>query len=527
VRLKIDNVGSLGLVTDLDRPEVTHAAWNTAHNVRFRRNFAEPVGGYESFFTPSGEAHYLLGMAIGTTWWMVYPADTDDDGEAEAIFAYDGTTETEITWASGDYDASYKWNGCVFNGVFILNNYDECPQYWGGNVASDCAGLTYKSTQTWDNYDGSSHAYRAKVIRAYRNFLIALGIKENATEYPYLVHWSDPADPGTIPPSWDYSDPTTLSGRVDIADTRGYVVDGLSLRDVFVVYKQDSIWIMSYTGGQFQFRVDKFSHTHGILAQDCVVDIGGAHVVLGDGVVYMHDGQQVTNILDGKEADAFFRGIEQTMLSSCFLVHSREFEEVWICYVPVNGTQVTKAHVYNYKTGAWSTRDIPACRFMSLQIYAERQELDSWPASGSSYSWDADKSLSWDFQSYDPNADTPVAVGVDFYAMDEGTSADGTAFTSTLTRTGLRVADGGGQSLVREMYPRLGGQGSVSVTVGSESPLMDIVDWGSPQTFTIGANIKLDLTISGELFAVSFTSAGSERWRLSAYELDLVPIGMY
>jgi hypothetical protein len=387
--------------------------------------------------------------------------------------------------------------------------------------------MIYSGANTWDNFDGSSNPYRAKVIRPYRNFLIAMGITEDETEYPYLVHWSDPADPGTIPTSWDYSDPETLSGRVDIADTYGLVVDGMSLRDTFIVYKQDSIWIMSYVGGQYQFRVDKFSHTHGILAQDCVVDIGGRHVVLGDTTIYMHDGNQITNILDGAAADEFFRGIEQSKLTSSFLVHSREFEEVWVCYVPVTGTKVTKAYVYNYKTSVWSTRDLPESNYISLQIYAPNTATTSWPSSTVADSWDLDRERSWDFPSYKATADTPVSAGAKMYAMDYGTTADGTAFTSTLERTGLRVSDMGNFALVREVYPRVAGTGAIGVTVGAESPLLDAVGWGTEQTFTIGTSRKLDVTQSGELFAMRFSSAGGQRWRLSSYELDMVPIGEY
>jgi hypothetical protein len=522
-RIRVDNVGEFGLVTDLDRQEIPNNAWTRVHNVRLRRNFATPVLGYSSIFEPAGTAHYIVGFQSGTDWYMVYPADTNSDGIAETLQAYDGTTETEITWTTGDYTAGYKWTGCIMNGVAILNNYGDCPQYWGGT--GDALGLIWSGTNTWDNYDGAGAEYRAKVIRSYRNFLFALGIQEDTTEYPYTVHWSDPADPGTIPVTWDYSDPTTVSGRTDFADTPGFVIDGLALRDVFVIYKADAIWVASYVGGQFQFRFDKLSEAHGILTENCVVDIGGKHVVMGDTVVYMHDGNNIQNIMDGRTADALFSDINPGAYQNCFLAHNRTFEEVWVCYPPYGQTYPTRAFVYNYRYNTWSTRDLPSCYYIASQIVADTTK-DSWPSDATGGGWETDLTRAWDEASFDPTADTPVGCGAKLWAFDSGTTADGTDFSCTLERVGLRVGEGGQKIILREVYPRLSGD-NVNIRVGSVLKIDGTVLWETEYEFDAGEDIKVDATATGELHAIRFSSTGSWQWRLSGYELDLEPVGMY
>ena len=59
----------------------------------------------------------------------------------------------------------------------------------------------------------------------------------------------------------------------------------------------------------------------------------------------------VVNVLDGRAADELFDRMNTKLISKCFLCHSKEFEEVWVCYAPVGETEVTKAYVFNYIAG--------------------------------------------------------------------------------------------------------------------------------------------------------------------------------
>lgn len=517
MRIQVDKAGEFGLVTDPSPQEIPPNAWTTMKNVRCEFAAVRNVWGYTAFDTPTDLATYLVGLDFSGTWYAVYPS-------TDAIYSWTGGTETDISRVAG-YNGTSAWNGCVLGGVIILNNYSDCPQYWGGT--GDCVDLIYSGSDTWDAYDGSDGEYRAKVIRSYRNFLFALGISEGGTEYPYMVHWSNPADPGAIPDSWDYADPNTLSGRFDLGDTAGYVVDALALNDVLVIYKEDSVWIGAYTGGQYQFNFSKLAEADGlgIYAQNCAVDIGGRHVVLGDGVLYMHNGSSVQNILKGRAAETLFDAIDPAYYQRTFLVHVARTTEVWVCYPPLGETVCTRAFVYNYAENSWSSRELPGLRFAATQVIAET-ELASWPTDASGGGWEDDLSASWDSRNYSPTSDTLVGVGAELWRFAEAGDFDGASPECLVERTGLRFGEGGQVSLVRAVYPRIVGS-PVNIQVGSQMTLDGSVTWNTAQSFNPASDSKIDVLQPGVFHAIRFKTTHGGSWRLNGYELDIEVIGAY
>ena len=517
MRIKIEKPGEFGLVTDPSPQEIPHNAWSAVQNVRFDLSAARNANGYAELDTPTDPATYLVGFDVEGSWYIVYPG-------TDAIYSWSAGVETDISRATA-YTGLHRWNGCVLSGVVILNNYGDCPQYWGGT--GDCVDLIYSGTNTWDDYDGADGEYRAKVIRSYRNFLFALGIQEGGTEYPYMVHWSNPADPGTIPDSWDYADPTTLSGRVDLADTAGYVVDAVPLKDVLVIYKEDSVWLASYIGGQYQFRFDKLGEAQGlgIYSTDCAVDIGGRHVVMGDGVVYMHDGNSVQNILKGRAAEALFANIDPEYYDLTFLMHCPCSTEVFIVYPPVGSSSCTRAYVYNYAENTWSWREFPSSNFAVAQVVSDAS-TPSWPLSTDTTSWSSDPLASWDNRGYSPISDTIVAAGAKLWKFADIATYDGVNPVVMLERTGLRFGQGGQVALIRAVYPRIIG-GPVDVQVGSQMTLAGDITWEEAQSFDPDEDTKIDCTVAGALHAIRFKTDGGESWRLNGYELDIESIGEY
>ena len=61
-------------------------------------------------------------------------------------------------------------------------------------------------------------------IRAYKSFLVAIGIQKGSVDHPYLVKWSDAANPDALSPSWDYTDPTTLAGENPLMGQDGEIL---------------------------------------------------------------------------------------------------------------------------------------------------------------------------------------------------------------------------------------------------------------------------------------------------------------
>lgn len=531
MRQRIDLVGQYGLITDVIPSQAPPNSWTDSLNVRFHRGHASPTKGYGVHFTATGIAQYIVGFDWGGTWNIAYPTDVNGSGGAEEIYLYNGSTEKKVTRASANYTAAVSdWNGCVLNGVPVLNCYEVSPQYMTAS-ASVFASLVWDLTTsasstarslTWDATDGTSKTYRAKVVRSFKNFLFALGVKDNGVEYPYLVHWSNPADAGTVPTSWDYADPTHDSGRVDLSDSSGFVLDGLALRDSFVIYKEDSIWLANFVGGQFIFQFHKLTDAYGLYAVDCAVDIGGRHVCVGDGVVYMHDGQTITNILEGRAADELFNNIAPDHYDRTFAAHNKMAREVWICYPSVGSKVADKALVYSYESGTWGKRSIPSMYFASPQIASG--STDSWPTAVAGGTWEDDTTKSWDGRSYSPIADTLMGCGSDLWKFEYQLCACGTPFPVSLERTGLKFWDGGKQVHLRAVYPIMEGE-AVSIQVGAQERVDGTINWKAAQTFTPGTNAKIDCRVTGEAFAIRLSCENREQWTLSAYEIDFELVG--
>ena len=58
--------------------------------------------------------------------------------------------------------------------------------------------------------------------------------------------------------------------KMDLAEGYDPIVDGLSLRDTFIIYKQASVWRMDYVGGTYVMRFSKVLGTSGAMNRNCV-----------------------------------------------------------------------------------------------------------------------------------------------------------------------------------------------------------------------------------------------------------------
>src|SRR3546814_18151609 len=74
------------------------------------------------------------------------------------------------------------------------------------------------------------------------------------------------------------------------------IIDGLSLRDSFIIYAKNEVWTMDYIGGNYLFRWRKIYDKVGILNQNCVVQVDGLHYVFDKDDIYLHDGASKKSI---------------------------------------------------------------------------------------------------------------------------------------------------------------------------------------------------------------------------------------
>jgi hypothetical protein len=522
--LPVDNVGQFGVVTDLRPHEMPLNAWSAARNVRFRDGYLEKFKGHsEVFATPLWAPYWLLPVQSGPNFFWLYAS-------LAKVGATDMSSHADITRASGgDYsaDANIGWTGGVLGGIPVINNGVDPPQMWNTpSLATDLANLT--------NWPASTSC---RSLRVFKQFLLALDVTKSGTRYSQMVKWSHPADPLTVPTSWDETDPTIDAGEFNLSETGDAVVDAFPLRDVMLLYKQYSTWAMQFIGGVNIFRFYKVFDSFGAFTRRTAVEFfSGQHVVFTGDDVVLHDGQRADSILKKRLRQALIGQIDTTNYQKAFLTTNYDLFEVWICFPETGSTFPTKALVWNWRDNTWGFRDLPATGFIVPGVVDPAAAGSSWDSDGAS--WDSD-TAAWDDLTFDPSRRRllgGIPGSTKLILLDETQQQLGVDMTSYVERTGLGFPlkkeappDFTTRKLLRTLWPRIEGTdgGVVSISIGSQEKVDGPVTYSSSVGYVIGQTDFVDVLVEGRLHALKFESADNIEWRLHGYDVDIVPVGMY
>jgi hypothetical protein len=492
-------------------------AWSDAQNVRMRDGYVEKFLGHTAAITPSITPYWALPARTASSAFWLYAGLT-------AVYATDMSTHADITRAAGGaYGATVdgNWNGGVLNGIPVINNGVDDPQMWTP------VSLAQK-LQKLSNWPANT---TCKIIRPYKYFLVALDVTVSGTRNPRLVRWSSLADPGTVPATWDYTDPTQEAGQVELAQTMGNIVDCLPLRDDNIIYKDDMVIRMQYVPGSTDiFRFGDIFQEVGILGQACATTVAkGYHAVLTGDDFIRHDGQTAESLIDKR-----LRRWLQTQLSSTyyyrsFVVSNFAAREVWCCLVPVGQTFATLALVWNWNDDTLGVRELPAIRYGAAGVTGAGV-VTGW--AGDSDTWNGDSSA-WDDSPYKPSVKDIMLVCPSpngLYKVDYSAQFLGTNMQAYVERTGIGIPATEGsppdlfsKKFLRGVWPRISGTagGSINVYLGTQDTVDGAVTWSSPVAFTIGSGKHIDCRLSGRLFGIRFESTTNINWRLLGYTMDL------
>lgn len=519
----VSEVGKHGIVYDVRPHELPKEAWSAGNNVRFRNGFVEKMLGESQLWGSPSVAPYMLAPVYSTSasYWVYCGLG--------AVYAYDYTSHTDITKVATTYAATAdeNWTITNFQGLPVLNNSVDVPQVWTPiDIAQKLTDLT-----AWDAN------WTCRVMRAFRQFLVALDVTKSGTRYPQMVKWSHPASVGALPSSWDASDATKDAGEYELADSHGFVQDAHPLRDILVIYKDDTVWGMQYVGGVKVMRFFKIFNDSGVINKRCVTEfMNGKHFVLSQEDVYVHDGQNKVSLADRRTLRWFLSQVDPAKYTRMFVVQVPGSKEVWAC-APLGDAQefCNVAMVWNWQDGSISFRDLD-------DIAGAREGLVSGVAATwdpDSETWDADVS-GWDLRRSLAAARRVMMARPEttskLLLADETAAFDTVSMTSYVERSGIPLAwkateppDLTSRKLLRGVWPRIEGTlgGVVRVYVGAQETPEASVTWQSPVNFTIGTDKFVPCLVSGRLLAVKFESVTDIDWRLHGYELDVSKAGSF
>ena len=522
--LNVQNIGEYGIITDVVPWQLPVNALTGGQNVRIRDGRIHKFRGHEEFVVPpadwdgggvtntTDQVYWAIPSATGTDYLWIYCGLND-------VRVTDGTTDKEITRASGDYTATastVNWTGGLIGGIPVINNGVDDPQEWDNDFATP--GLLTDLS----NWPANT---TCKVMRVFKNYLVAMDVtKSSGTRFPTLVKWSDGATLGNVPGSWDETDPSTDAGETDLAEavidiSVGAILDGAPLRDNFIIYKDDSTWGMRFIGGSNVMQFFQISKTASMLTRRCVAEFQGKHFVFGNGDVYVHDGNTVTSIIDAKRKRFLFADIDSTNYENSFCYHNKSETEVWLCY-PEDGNSTglcNKALVWNYTYNSWMVRELPDAAHISAGTVDTSSGADIWSTSDGTWeTW----TVPWSQIAFNPTNQSPLICSTKLLKGDSTDQFDGSNFTSKMERQYLPI--GGDNDIVRikRVYPRMEGSGSVQISIGTHMNVEDPVSYKSAVTFTPGTDRKIDVNATGAYMAIKIESSGNVAWSISGYQVE-------
>ena len=360
----LENAGQQGIIRDIQPWQLPPGVWSDGNNVRMEHGSVQKCKGYSSVMEtcPVDPYHvaYLKDAANNKYWVMC---------GLTAVHVYDVAAKTwsDITRSSGAYAATADegWTSTVIGGVLVLNNFIDVPQFWSISAST---GLPSTSTALADLTAWGAND-RCKSMRSFRSFLVAMNMEDKTAgtlRQSRLVKWSTEAAIQLVPSSWNEADATLDAGEYELADTKGAILDGLPLRDTFMIYKEDAVYSMTYVGTPFIFGFRQLSPSVGLLSKNCVAEFDGGHFLFGNGDLYLNDGQRITSLLPHKMRDHVFSIVDGEFLDKSFVVADYGKTEMLACFVSADSTnnQCDKALIWNWVSNTFSIRDLPQLAHM-------------------------------------------------------------------------------------------------------------------------------------------------------------------
>jgi len=437
--------------------------------------------GYETITYSGKSSNDLTGCSRGTgtttaaehtTAYPVVPISTTATG--------DSLYNTTVT---------QNWRVTLLNGLLVATNGYDVPQMWPLASGVPSTTIPMRGLENWGSRTDSGSTDYCKSISAFRTFLVGLNWQVGGVEYPNLVKWSTEATALSAPVSWDESDATLDAGEYQLTDTPGKIIDGLPYGDSFLIYKEDSIYIMNYVGTPYIFSFKLLSPTIGLLAKNAVAEYEGGHFFIGNSDCYVTNGQQVTPLLPNKLRREMFSDLNGDNYEKVFVAADYGRNEMLACYPAGISSIPNKALIWNWKDNTFSLRSIPDLYHINSGIAAITTGT-TW--NDHTEEWNLGAGI-WGTGNYDNVLKNMVFAKPDNKASISGATAANPVVITTSSAHGLADSD-----LVSI-------SGVVGMTEINAQTYYAKVTGYSTTTFALYSNSALSATVDGS----GYTAYGS------------------
>lgn len=512
---RIKNAGAVGVVKDLSAHDLPMEAWTGASNIRFLDGSAYQFLGHgEVYASPPFAPQYILPINVaGVRYWIYTTA-----AKTYAVTNIAGVpTHTDITHATSRTGVVNQWSGTVLGGIPILNVGDttRIPMFWDQNLANKFVDLT-----------GWTANMYCKSLRSFKNFLIALNVTKTGVSYPFMFKWSSPAVPGALPSTWDHTDATNDAGEFDIAEGQDPIVDGLTLKESFIVYKESSTHRVDYVGGAFVFNNKKVFGMSGLLNLGCAVEFDAFHFAVTGSDVVIHDGYTATSILDKRSRRFLFQNMDVTNRGKTFVFKNPFLNEIYIAYCSIGASSCDQAMVYNFVDKTISFRTLPS---VNHAAYGPVDNTTSGNWNQDSAPWASDLTV-WDGPDYTPDTARVMMASAltKLYMLDASASFDGVIPVAYLEKRGISFGASEITKIITGIRARITGNNGDTVTIklgGHDTDPFADPTYDVTMTHTIGDTVICDGIVNYRYPAIRFETGTAYQWRLDSFDIEGEPGG--
>jgi hypothetical protein len=367
-----------------------------------------------------------------------------------------------------------------------------------------------------------------------------------------MVKWSDFTQFNAVPASWDATSTTNNAGETILNDMVGPILDGLALRDSFYIYGNNEVWAMNFIGGQFVYDFRKRFNDRGILNTNCVVEVDGAHYVFDTDDIYVHDGAAPRSIIEGRDKDFVFGGLQKDYKHLSHVAFNRELDEIHFNYVSddrlvgFRGTTTgcNRSAVYNTRNGSWTFYDLPnvtSATYAQVSTGQTYEDMGTTEYAEFAGTYIGDEDGSGSHMLYISNIATQLGLSgsriLGFDSISGGRLSRPveleTLKPAILERIGIDMDENGSpisayKSLL-SFYPQLGIDGEPD-TVSFQFGASDVTGlqplWNVAQIFDPAENVKLDVRVAGRYLAYRLLHSGLSDFAFSGFDIRATRRGM-
>ncbi len=553
--IPIENIGQMGVNTDVPAWQLPPNVWSDSNNVRFDDLSVRKSQGLKKVFDETGETTpiYLETYQSGTdsgTWWIAFGTDS--------IQLWNGSEWKDVTPDGGiskmDVDSPGQWQTTKLGSLVYATNGIDPPFYWEGDNDKKFEPLPNWTSQTDPE---SPHQYGAvQTLAGFKSFLWAgnvfVAVGDQGTEninktFERSVYWSNMTNFYT-PPNWDINIDSD-AGYYELLDSMGGVVHMQQLRESMMIYKSDSIIVSTFVGAPFMFTFQTISPEIGVLCKNAVADFPGGHWFVGRSDCYINNGQTIETKLTNRVQSEMFKDIDGDYAVNTYCVTDWANNEIWTCYPSVGNSRPNRAMIWNYKNDTFSFRDLfdktgyikygvapvqagvewggetpvgdevgPPAMEMSTNYYA-----GNWETSTDS----------WGTQSYDDTVEHLVWTdsspdGHQLHRHNSGNLIQGSTMSSRIERTGIDLGDPSTVKYVSAVFPKMwtsSADATFNVWTAHQMNTEDDVSWEGPKVFNPDTMNKISVRTSGKFFGIRMESNGDFDWLLSGLEWETATSG--